>query len=496
MSRHLQVSKFELFETGSYNDQLRRPISTSMTSDHIARIQEATNYGSNLSTTALASVASEILMPCTEFEQGRILIPGGWKTKRYYFILEITTGVVGKSAHRKVLTGYTDIADISHRGSLPPEMCLHINGHLTLRDVQVPGPTGIQYQTNIIGNDQIIVGDYRRMSAGNNEHSLRPYDVMRRLGTSMMESEDDGVIDFDLTSSFSAGVKNNERKNGNAGNYLSKMLMACRDSDSLQSNQYLDPLAAKFDSAAGILKETPLSDDVVFHKFNRMTEFARTGFITLADLESMAPGTEANARVHRFGGVHAVRGPSQQMDSQHWYGDNIETKIATRIANAIPGIMLDNAMNRMSFAITNMNPNNEVVIIPADHVFGSIIQGIDLVRQAEMVMMRVRHELVPGLTMNNVLGVYIQVTCDTFSETRIDVSIDGAPPTPFVSATFADSLFAPIITANIDNVHRLVSDIGNLSANLGPSSAVSPRTYGGFNAGSAAPAGAFGSRFR
>lgn len=496
-SQQLNVAQFLLYETGTYEHQYRRPITTNVYSDNLARVQEATSFGANLSANALSRVASEILMPCTKIEGGAIVIPNGWQTKRYHFIMEIITSTTSHGNYRKILTGYTDYADISHGGHLPPDMCLIINSHISLRDVAEPGPHGIQYRSTIINNDQILLGNYNRMGSVGNDHSLRPYDVLLRMGTTRMLSEEDntGMVNFDLTSTFSSGVKNNARKNTNPGTYMSKLLTACRDAVDNRENTYLDDHTAIIDSAAGALAEGLMSDDIVFSKFNRITDFANTGYITIRQLEEMCPGAESRSTVHRHGGVHATKPPHQVGQASHWTGENLETIFATQIAQALPGILLDNAVNRMSLVMTNMNVDGSYTVMPVEHTVGSVIQGLDLIRMAERIKQRVLNELMPGLTKNNTIGIYIVVDCDTLADTAIKVSIEGRPYEEFVSPTFADALIAPVMTNNLKLVERIVHDVDNLSNNIGVSSAMrspEPRIY----TGATTPNAGFGGRFR
>lgn len=461
----LNVTSFLLFETGTYDDQYRRPISSSIDGSHLAKLQESTGYGQNLTPNALSAIASEILMPATEIESN-LNILNGWGTRRYHFILEVSSGNTNYGNFRKVLTGYTDTADRSFKNTLDPNMCLFINGHITLRDVNTMTKNGPRIVTNIVSNDQILIGGYSRNYNGQNEHALRPGDVLRRLGTDrMMQEQDPDSIGFNMVTTFATGIKNNSRKNNNSGVYLSRLLSAYRDSETT-ADQFLDSPVATFDNAAAVLGESLFSDDSVFSAINRVTDFTRQGFITLMQLEQLCPGAEQRATVHVHSGVHSVRPPSVAGSVSGWQGNNLETVMATKLSHSLPGILLDSALNRISLVMTNMTVDGSYDIRVVDGTIGSIIRGIDYIQMAEQVKIKIAHQLMPGLTKNGLLGVFIRVDCDTMSETRISISVDGNHQYDYVSPTFADALLSPIITSNSTKVEQLVNDVHNLSSNL------------------------------
>lgn len=483
---NIHVNQFLLFETGTYDPQYRRSLVTSTQADKLARLQEATQFGTLLTPTALAPIASEIIMPNTRVEPGGVFIPGGWNNKRYHFIMEIIANSVGGTGgrYRKIISGYTNGADLSYGGLLPPDMQLYINGHLTMRDIKVPGPHGVQYQSTIIGNDQILLGHYDNPHSSRNDFTLRPYDVLLRLGSNKMLSEEDdhmgGTVNFNLAGTFAQGIKNSSRKNSAPGTYMSKLLTACKDSRDSSDNMFLDEQAATMDVAAGALSENLLSNDLTFSMFNKLTDFANTGFITLGQLERMCPGVESNAKVHKRSAISNLR-PSQSAGvSASMVEETPEAIIATQLTNALPGILLDNALNKVSLVITNMNVDGSCTVMPMEHTLGSVISGIDLIQMFEKVRYRIITQLMPGITQNNVIGVYIIVECDTLADTFVKVSIEGKPYEEFISPTFADSLFSPIITGSQSILDRVATDIENLSVNIGITSNMlqpAPRTY-------------------
>jgi hypothetical protein len=133
-----------------------------------------------------------------------------------------------------------------------------------------------------------------------------------------------------------------------------------------------------------------------------------------------------------------------------------ETVMATQIMQDIVGICMEQLITNISISFTNrvigMDP-----VVTITHA-QSFIDGIDnyLLNYCANVESMVRAVLIPEVTLNNEYDVECNVIMDLLGETVVMLSIGGRPMETFRFATFADSLFSPVIT-NSATQHDVIS---------------------------------------
>lgn len=512
-SRSITVISLDLHETGTYQTPQRRTFTTDLemgTLNDLSRaLSQNTSDGRNVSSASVSRVANRIIRPETR-STGDVGIRGRWDQERYRFILTIDlTNGRSKQSRRKVLTGYTDGPGIDANGNLDPNMILRVNNNIELRDVVGSNSHGKYTRTNVSSSNQLLVGrsdspmrDKWRGIKNDSDYSLRPTDMMTTIGTRFaMGNEDqwsagsqypelnegsipDGGSILDTfansvespslngpghndilhnnNSNFSEGACNSTRKNLNSSSYVSRLLTGIRTAQ-LASEEYADDESLLYDYAAGNLQEQD-TDDVVFSALGRLCEFNDTGEFTVADLYAADPTTDDNTNVFRTGGVHATFTNSRALDTSAWNRADITTLIATQIANAVSGTLIEELVAVADITFTNRTRNGE----PELHVAigGFMVDGLDEYQTEQTVTVRIENELVDTITQNGNLDVSVHVSADIYEETRIEIEIDDEPMMEFISPTWGDANFTPVMTNNVDSLNKMASDFINITSNI------------------------------
>lgn len=504
----LNVISLKLYETGTYQDPMKRAYTTNADSNNLEELGRSlmttSRAGANVSAASLASVASNILKPGTR-PQGSAQILNGWDHVRYRFTLTIDlTGFRSKQSRRKVLTGYTD-GPRAAGGHLDMDMLFHVNSNIEVRDSVNHTERGSYTETNVTSVDQLLVGkrdvgprERWRGVAPNTEYSLRPTDLMTTIGTRYALNSGSGfdgyqmgaedtyanhgqdilesltgqrsgmggrVTDAEIhnvDSDFTMGACNSSRRNLSSASYLSRMLTGIRDAE-LMSDQYADDEAALYDIAAGSTKETG-TEDTVFTAFGRLCEFKNEGTFTTGTLLQIDPDIDSKTSIYTVGGPHAMFHNTSAMNTSDWRRADQATIVATTATNSIPGILIDKSVAVATITYTNMcsTPGGDlhVAILGTEHA------GVDEYMAEEAIRVTIFNEVIPSLTSNGAIDIWISIEVDVNEEVRITVQMEGDQQWEFAAPIFADREFTPMITSSRDALDNMASDVLNITSNI------------------------------
>ncbi len=470
----VEIETIKFYESGTFNQQFRRPLTTGeLTSESLRVLQEQSNYGFNLSPANLSRCASNILT-VSRTPESLAFIPNAWNTNRWRFFIKFVIihdhGPSSMQSTRDVVytTGYCDHADISFSGLLDPNMLLYINSRVNVREMVSNGRPSVA----IVTNEQVLRGV---ASSGGlhakRDYTIRPTDILTGVAVDIAQ-QNVGFGDFGnmagfpsgiTTSTFSNGFQNSRRENNSSSNYLSRVLTATQQG--FDGDQNLDAMAGLLYQSASLAEETLKSNDNLFNRLIQVTDghFASEGVIRWSDLTRLVPYAEDMAEVYKHGGVHASSALPQAGDSEVWSGQTEEQHLASIISAALPGILAGNFIAFAGITITNAGGLPEVLFtIPPV----SYIQNYDITGFLNKVVAAVQSELVPLITANNNRLAHVNICCDVAAHTTIDISLNNDPIVRFNSATFADSSFSPMITADKTRFDRIVTDIQNICLNV------------------------------
>ena len=513
-----EVEELILYDTGEFHDHERRTYETSVGTegiDMVARaLAESSRDGSNVSASSLAGVAGSIIRPRSDSE-GIAGIAGGWQAKRLRFKLVILLTQANMSAvRRKVLTGWTDRDGVDANGELDPDMVLHVNNNIVMRDMPITTSHGRELVTNIATNDQVLVGSNRGQTRdfwsgkdAGSSYSLRPSDIMTTIATRTMLGQADfnnelanpaydsgSILDTfgtnsspllnnvevdNVDASFGFGISSSTRKNLSSSTYLSRLFSGLK-SASDGADEYMDEEGQLYDMAAGNTAETIASQDTIFSDLGRITDgsFIENGYFTIATLLHADPDIDQKTSVYRTGGVSAVFDHTSTMNTSGWNRRDMETHVAEVLKSAIVGIFIEAGIAVGRVHYTNMTRGEPIVMVEVSQISTDSVNEWDAEREAHS---RFVNEVVPLITQNGDLYVNVSVECDVFEECRLTIQIEQEPEVEFSAFISADSLYSNVLSNQRKSLDNMADDILNISSNLrafgGMDRRSQPRTY-------------------
>lgn len=459
MQNTLQITRFILVETGTYNDMAIRPYQTTVNDQTLNAISEATQGGRRLGASVLAGVAGSIIRPSAT-AAGAVSIDNGWDTRRFRFLIEAVSRDFNGNENIEYLSGYTDHADTSIQSqAIDPNMVLHINNVVRARRVVEQTPFGAQSRVTVGESSQILTGSYNPNFGGvmNSAQTMRPEDVFGSLNAQVL-----GQDAFDLRNTFAGGAKKSNRLNGAATSYLSRVLQSHKLA--FAKAGYAEDPTVVMDDAAGMVREGLISTDPFLSMLQRHTGFQGGTSISYGQLCHMAQGNldERVQVIMSRGVVQQGWQAHQRGSSEHWSGTTSETVFATILSHSVPSIMMDLMLTQVTISITNrtLHGGFESQFLAAPESFA---QGMDLSPQLELFNHRLESEVLRDLTQNNMIDISLVLHVDVLGDTMIDISLMGAPTIRYVMPSFCDALMAPVITNNANDVVSLASDISALA---------------------------------
>lgn len=458
-------------ETGTYNDDFNRPFVPQVTSDTRDRLQRQTEMGNNLSISAVASAAAEIMRPQSMVESA-VNVVNGWDNRKFRFMLEIEHPTIGGSRVVDLISGYTDYTGISQQtNNMDPGLRLYINSVTGITEYTRIGQDGRQYRDVHVRESNQVMSGYFNPAARINQYFLAPQDLFDGIGLNnalggLADSRDLATIDSRGTALDAPRLSN--RSNNHGGSYLSRVLGAY--SGSLRSaSMSEDNMSTVMKSAKSSVADRHICEVQSLDQLMQRTDLQHNQCVTWGELLAIQPNLENLTHVAFNRGNVVMDRLAERGNTENWDSITNETIAATIIRNTIPALMNDCKLTKVAFTATNDLANNfngqQYSVVMADaNSFAKILEIDSPVMQKNLNAFthRVATELMPGLSHNNMMLCTVNVRCDLWGDTYIDVSLNGGPMIPFSNAQWADSLSAPIVTIDAKNRTTMARDMGAL----------------------------------
>jgi len=484
--KKFQILQAIFVEIGTYNDMTVRPYEANPDQSHINQIQQLTEYGRHISSTSLATVASQVLRPTAQ-AHSIAAIDNGWREPRFRFIIKVSENDDYQGLNViKILQGYTSHVGMSHGGSVDPNMILYFNNVVVMRQVYVQGPSG-SYPVNHVANaDHVLRGIYRPSfgSQPDMTYLMRPEDVFTTMSNTLIGQED--VMDLRIGFAEST-LKKSRRRNGSATHYLADVINNYQSAIEYSEHGY--PVNNWAENARGALIESTTDQDAFLrHLKNGSVNFVNTGGITYGEICHLFNGFDAIStlmlakKVYRSSGIEN----HQAGQTEYWTSANNETVWATILSQSVPSLMMDLMLTRIAFTATNQTIGNDYFIELADPC--SFADGMDLSQHIMVFKNRLVNEVLKGLSSNNLIDFTIQMVVDVLGETRINISIAGGPMVEYATPSCCDALFSPVLASSQQQVEQLSYDIQQLSNGVVEQTSYQqsppPMAVGGYNVNS------------
>lgn len=462
----LQIVKLLLQETGTYNDMFLRPYQTTMDGQTLNGLVQAVTEASyngqgRLDPATISGLASGFVTP-SAVPEANISIANGWSEKRIRFILEIACKYTVGGEHKIFVQGFTTFNGVTTQGSIAPDMEFIINSMITVATTYMQTPMGVQPYEHVVDCSHLLADNsWTTGYQQNQKRKMCPEDIF----SLMQINEMSGSFAYDDFSTSSVHdtrtvlkndpIKSN-RKNSLATGYATKIIDGYRSSisdSSFQENEMDILNKSRATVAEGVAATDPFLSCV-----SQNSGYTMSNKFKFKDLVTIDPNVPSVV-------TFIVNGHTQLSQLHNtgqtatWNGSDRYTLAATVLSQAVPAIMMDLMISNITFTSTNydiVRQANTAIIN------GGGFSNKDLTKNYEIFKQRLAIEIIKDLTFNHQLSYAFTMRVDLLGETWLSLSLEGGPTYDYVTPSFCDSLFAPVITYNPDTLTNVSHDFNQL----------------------------------
>lgn len=470
----VEIRRLLLQETGTYSTQFLRPYQIPTEgraldgfADRINRIGERVNEVAGhdpmqeIGSRFLAGMSSGLLIPEAGYER-KIIIPNGWDTPRLRFVMEVA---VGRNSNRVFyFQGYSEHADISLSGHIDENMLFFINSFVEV--VQNPDPLTRATHNRVIRSGHLVDGRLQVSNALDDDghlFGLRPYDIFKGMNASNTMS----ALSYENHSYTAAGIDlsttsfASNRSNNIPSSYLSKMVNSQRQAAAMASigrdNTGIYGTAMQNSYENGPY-ENPFLRALADHngRINAATRF------TLSDLVSLDP----NMPDPDFS---PVRQPEllPRAGQDEWHRPDMETQLASLLANSVPALMMECLLIRTEFDIHNHTLDGRPDVRPIGMPIS--LTGVDETPYLRQFFHRLETEIWPDLVGMDQLDLSVRMTCDLNFDSFLQIQLEGNPVVEYNIPSFCDAILIPTMTMDQRNYDGMIAGMETLVDRVSPS---------------------------
>lgn len=459
-SAGMRVVSLTMLETNSYNPQSYRPFETTLSRSTVEEFNIAyREHGITTPAGALGSVAGNILAPSAQ-SRGMIPMIGGWNERRLIFVLVVESQRFAGSIQRCVLTGFTDYVGATVNGAIDPHMRLYVTNSVQM-NLNLDNLGANRVIMPVLSNASQVVfsnpfGDGRGF---NDTYSMRPADVVSQMQSNYLKGE---TLDTrNSVSKYNSPLSLSNISNNNSSAYISNIVNGLRGSMANPSHGSNDWIGVLGEAKAAVA-DTPFRKHMHLKPFAEHTSLLDKKSFAYRELLQIDPNSDNVAQV--------ILMPTNQGaifhggNTEHWHGSNYETIIATRLAHALPAIMMETFIMKCSLNISNESGRWLVAVTDIPEGF---VEGMPLNEYAQVLVNRLIMEILPSLLPegDNMVNITCQVS--VVKDAMYQVSYNFGPSYPFLNPTFGNMLSSPILTNDNMDLERLGQDIEQLCTDSG-----------------------------
>lgn len=456
----VRVVRFLLVETGTYNDQFRRPYETHADKRELNILSDRFAGAHSLGPALLGGVANQFIQPSMQWES-QIGIANGWDTKRFQFMMEVEYSSYAGPGGGEMILGYTDHPGVSHSGFLDEQMVFTINSVAQVKKVRYNQPgVGVvdrwqQYDSAHVINNK----DFSSVNSMSQVYQMRPEDVYKNLTKNSLPGE--GTM-LDSRVALTPKASLSKRTNNIATHYAARIFEGYNQASRQSEDSHMKSFQGLYQAAEDLVLDPYSLEDVFLEKVMQVRGDPIPGKVfTMRDLKDIDPSLESRSddviRVLRIANPHEVH---HRGDTHPWGDKENETLAASVLMQTVPSMLMELGLTALTFYTENTSrPNGQVVTEVAG--WESFSNG-DVRNNIMEFMTSFETTVFRGLTNNGSISMEIHMDADVLGETRIFIRYDGGPEIPFVAPSFADALMAPIVTNDHERTQAVANDFGKL----------------------------------
>ena len=401
--------------------------------------------------------------------------PNGWSEARLFFniTVDVESGPIVKKYH---LQGYTSHFDVSHMGTLDPNITFYINsvvGELHTPDPMNPGyplirPLGaFELLHNPITQRDELVKDFSvRTTPAEQLYTARPEDIVTEVMAADLRKGTDAGNVINNTAKLNVGSgRPSSAANLIPASGVAKVINSYINAVGPQSGTVTDDYALSITAGDQVAEINPIT--IPFFKL-LMEEQTENGMYLRADAPTSFTYGWLRSRFPEIENYRpALTSTGGAFDPTVNHADtgsvNKESTIATVISEAVKGLALLNKLSILTFDVSNLDN----IMYPTYNVFNakSYIQSVDPVIEADKTVKMLLAQVWPVITEGNTIPLQIFVDYDETTGTRVSVSFAGNHaenryvPTQMSGLASSDILSEPAFNYTVDNYTDLTNEI-------------------------------------
>jgi len=390
-------------------------------------------------------------------------ITNGWDTQRFMYIMEVESILDSGTTISSYIQGYTEYHDLSFGGHLDPKMNFYMNSVTNVTRIQdlTTGQIITRPQTsyNIISDNMGNSTYQMKYDDGLDLQLIRPCDITDGLYNLSMYGQNNGTdVKFtDYTGTYTGNTSLSSRSNNNPLKHFTSTVNSFIESKSM-SNVSHDENDILRNASNAVIEDNPLSTPFIAGLCNLTGRPDQTTF-TLELLQKINPDISSRVTVTNRNNEYTVSSAPllDTANTEDLYKANLETTLATTIAQSVSSVAVENLLFVIDFSVTNMTGQIVTIITNAE----SFIEGINITGYLNRVRANIENVLFPEISQNGLLMLDINVHSNVLGDTAIGISINNNPPVIYRFPTFADSLYNPVITDN-NNKTMMTDNFGQI----------------------------------
>lgn len=455
----LRIKKLLIHQTGTYNQQYRRPYHTEVSGKTMNMLYERVSGSHKVLPTMMAGLANQFITP-TATPESTVDIVGGWNECRMRFMMEIESTSYTGDKIVEVILGYTDHVGVSHSGNVDRNMEFYINSIIQTREVNMPTITGVLATRAVSNNSHVLVNNGWSNIYSTPEHRIRPVDVYTTMSRSHMNTGDSVVLDTRAVNNNIA-VKSS-RANGTAARYVASILQNYLAAATAMEFGQAQDSKDIYSTARGNADESSTAADPFLSGISQIRQMPVGNTFTFGDLLQLDPYVD-NVTVVQFMLPTEMASAHQTGLTASWEGSDRTTHVATILSQSVPGLLMDLALTRVVFMATNRDFTGNTIISIID--CSGFTSG-DQSNALKMFEYRLETEVLKDISFDNQTDYAIKMQVDLLGETWIELSLDSGPSITYVTPSFCDALTVPVLTNNGDLAITVASDFESITSQL------------------------------
>ena len=457
----INVAKMFLQETGTYNPMYARPYKVDTSSGQLDTVMNRLNQQVGaVSGEAFAGAASNLLSPVANVNENNLaVIPNGWNDRRIRFVLEVHVTTRTGSTSIYYFQGFTSHAGVSMHGTVDPSMRFYVNSYIRVGRFQQQTPLGVQLVDVVQESAQVLNGQLL-YTGGNEVHRLRPSDLFAGIQQNHLQAANYGdVIDTRTISSRGQESFGNRRTNNMPGNYLASVMNSYNHAQQLSHfGQGNDNILARAQSTE-LGQESMPEENAVLRTLASIQGRRTTVDFSLNDLTAMDPNTPTVTKMSSMS-VAARSELHSTGQTAYWNDSTRETVFATQLGNAIPALMMEHFISKLTFSASNKMGMGQSV---CQELAATSLTNADMTRYISRLMARIKNEVLFDLSFANQDPYDLVMDVDLLGQTTIDLQMYNNPFVRFSIPSFGDSLISPVYTRDFNQFTGLTNDVEHIT---------------------------------